>query len=143
MTTSARSGHGTLIYEGGTGTPKTGGTLIEEVTDIDLPDEVDETIEATSHDSTADEYIPSGCPNSGEVTVTGNWTGATGQAAMKADKGGAATQYYINLPGGSDQKQLDFMLLVNSFKITSDRKGVLQFTAKGRITGAITWTAQG
>lgn len=142
MTTSARSGHGTLIYRGGSGTPKTGGTLIEEVTDIELPDEVDESIDATGHSSTADEYIPSECPNSGEVTVTGNYTHATGQEAMRGDNGGAATGYYVNLPGGADQKQLDFSLLVYSFKLVPNRKGALQFTAKGRITGGITWNTQ-
>lgn len=142
MTTSARTGKGCLLYIGGSGTPKTGGTLVEEVVEFDLPDEVYEQLDATSHDSTAAEFISS-FADGGELGITMNWTSATGQDALIALKGTDGSQYYINLPGGTGQAQLDFLGNISSDKFNPPLKGVLTRALKIKVTNGITINTQG
>lgn len=144
MTTSAKSAFGTKLYRGGSGTPKTGGQLIEEVDSLGPPEGTDEVIPATSHDSTKTEAILAGCVDEGEITIEGFYVAGTGQELMRGtDLGGAAQGYYINLAGGSGQKQLDFSAVVHTFGVlTPDLKGAIRFRAVMKITGAVTWTNQ-
>jgi len=143
MTTAAKTSFGTKIYKGGTGTPKTGGTLVEEVNSIELPEEVADAIEAVSHDATTAESIPGGLTDPGEVSFTLLYSGDTGQTAVRTALGAAASQWYINLAGGSSQKQLDFMAIVTSFKLgTAARGNAITATCKLRVTGAITFNTQ-
>lgn len=142
MTTGAKTAHGTLIYRGGSSTPKTGGQVIEEVFNIELPEEVAEAIDASSHDVTTKEFIPGGLTDSGEVVVEMYYKAGTGQELMRGDRGGAATGYYINLAGGGTQKQLDFSALVTNFKLSAGRGEAITARATLKITAAITFTAQ-
>jgi len=144
MPSSAKSAFGTKLYRGGSGTPKTGGTLIEELTSIDPPEASDVDVDATSQDSASvSEDINSGCVDGGEITIEGNYTAAAGQELLRGDAGGAAQGYYINLAGGSGQKQLDFSANVKNFKLNLALRDAIRFSAKLRITGAVTWTNQG
>jgi len=140
MATAMRAAKGTLLYKGGTGTPKTGGTLIEEVAEIECPNQEAADIEATSHDSTAEEFI-NGIMANGTVTATVHYTGATGQAALNTALGGAAAQYYINLPGATSP-QLDFMGLCKSRQWLTPLKGGLDAKYTIKVTGALSVTAQ-
>ena len=140
MTTSAIKGFGTKLYRGGSGTPKTGGTLVEEVFSFDLPEALAHMTEVTSHDSAKGEHIAT-YVDEGEVTIQMYYSAATGQELVRADLGGAATAYYINLAGATS-KQLDFSAIVSSFKPDAPMDGPTQATAKMKITGAVTFTAQ-
>ena len=142
MATSAVAAHGTKIYIGETGTPRTGGQVIEEVHNLDPPEQAAPEIDATSHDSVANEYILSSCEDSGEITLEMHYVAGTGQEQLRALLAGAATGFYINAAGGSGQAQLYFEALLKSFKLGSDRTGDLQATAVLRVTDAITWTTQ-
>ena len=142
MTTSATKAFGSKLYRGGSGTPKTSGTEIEEIFSIDPPEALCEMLEATSHDSTKGEHINS-YVDEGDISIEMNYTAATGQEALRGDLGGDATGYYINLAGGSGYKQLDFSACVHSFKLGSlGIKDKITATAKLKITGAVTWTNQ-
>lgn len=137
MTTAAKAAFGTKLYRGGggaAGQPRTGGTLIEEITETELPEKACDAIDVTSHDSAAAEFINS-YPDEGEISVEMNYTGATGQEALRGDLGGAAVAYYINLAGGGGQKQLAFSALVRSWKFGAGRKGQVTASARLKITG--------
>lgn len=142
MTTSAKTTYATKLYRGGSGSPKTGGTAIEEVQDLGLPEEVSEAINATSHDSSGvAEYIPSELIDGGEVTGTLLYSAATGQVALYGDLGGAAQGYYINFPGGSGKKQLDFSACVTRWKwgdAPAQTPDALKAEFTMKITGAVT-----
>ena len=142
MTTSAQFAHGTKLYRGGTGTPKTGGQLIEECHVVEPPEQTATEIDATSHDSSSTEAILSSCVDNGEVNLEFHWTAATGQELLRGDLGGSATTYYINYAGGSGQKQLEFSGLCKSFKTSAGRTDGLGGTATLRITGDVTWNTQ-
>jgi hypothetical protein len=143
MTTAAKTAFGSKLYRGSSGTPRTGGQLIEEVTNLTLPDQVDPQFDATSHDSSADEFVNVGCLNNGNISVEMNYKAATGQELMRGtDLGGAATGYYVNLAGGSGQAQLYFSAAVKSFKLGAELKGAIKATAVLTITGPVTWTTQ-
>jgi len=142
MTTAAKSAFGTKLYRGGAGTPKTGGQLIEECDVVEPPESTDAEIKVTSHDSTDQEYILQGCVDAGEMNVSMNYKAGTGQELLRGDLGGAAQGYYINLPGGAGQKQLDFLALVKRFKLGSPIDGKVAAEITMRITGPVTWTNQ-
>ena len=145
MGTGAKTAFGTKIYVGGTGTPKTGGALVEEVTTITLPEQVAEAINATSHDSAAGEYIPPGIVLNGQVTAEMLYKAATGQELVRANLNVAATQYYINLAGGQNQKQLDFLAFCTNWAWgAADAQGpdAIKATATIQISGGITLNTQ-
>lgn len=85
MATKAKAAKGTLIQRGDGGGPEVF-TTIGEVTNFSGPGEEAETIEATSFDSAAKEFISSGLPDNGEVTFTVNFVGSdTGQQGLRTD----------------------------------------------------------
>lgn len=138
----AKKAFGTQMHRGGSGTPKTGGQLIELATDITLPQELSEAIEVTSHDSTKGEHINS-YADEGEIVLNGVYTAATGQELARGDVGGAAGGYYVNLAGGSGQKQLDFSCIVTGFGLQpAGLRDDLGYTLTVKITGVVTWTNQ-
>jgi len=145
MGTGAKTAFGTKIYVGGTGTPKTGGTLVEEVNNITLPEQVAEAIKTTSHDSTAGEYIPPGIAESGDVTIEMLYKAATGQELVRGDLNVDATQYYINLAGGSGQKQLDFLAFATNWNwggADAQSPDAIKVTATLKISGGIALNTQ-
>ena len=142
MASSAKSAFGTKLYRGGSGTPKTSGQLVEEVASIEPADKTDEDVDVTSHDSVATEDINSGCPDEGEVIVEGVYVAGTGQELLRGDVAGAKQGYYVNLAGGSGQKQLDFNATVKSFSLQTGLRDAIRFRARIKITEAVTWTNQ-
>lgn len=142
MATAATKAFGTKLYIGGSGTPTTGGTVLEEVSALDLPEALAKVVEVTSHDSTKAEFVNS-YVDEGEVGVTMLYSAATEQEAYRALVGGAATQMYINLAGGTGKKQLSFSGLVTSFKLGAELAGAIQATSKIKITGPVTFNTQG
>src|ERR1035437_977441 len=142
MTTAATKAFGTKLYIGGSATPKTGGTVVEEVFSLELPEALAKSVEVTSHDSTKGEHINS-YVDEGEVTAQFRYSGATEQEVLRGLLGGVATQMYINLAGGTGKKQLDFMGLVQSFKLTAPMDGAIEATSKIKITGVVTFNTQG
>jgi len=142
MTTAATKAFGTKLYRGSSGTPRTGGQLIEELSNIDLPEAASKVAEVTSHDSTKGEHINT-YVDEGEISIEGNYVAGTGQELLRGtDLGGAAVGYYVNLAGGSGAVQIYFSALVTSFKLAAPMDGQHKFTAKLKITGAVTWTTQ-
>lgn len=85
MTTKAVSTAGVKLQRGaGDGPPETFAT-IAEVSNISGPNESADTIEVTSFDSAAREYIP-GLRDGGEVSFDFNFVGEdTSQAALRSD----------------------------------------------------------
>lgn len=142
MTTAAKKAFGTKLYIGGSGTPNTGGTLIEEVTSIEPGEEAAKEVEVTSHDSTAAEYIASYI-DSGSVAIEGNYTAAAGQVLLKANLGAAASNYYVNLAGGTGQKQLSFSAFCSKWQVQAALDGGIKYRATLRTTGAVTYNTQG
>ena len=142
MATSAVAAHGTKLYRGSSGTPRTGGQVIEEVFNLDPPEQTAPEIDATSHDSAAAEYILSSCLNNGELTIEMHYVAGTGQELLRGDHGGGPIGYYINTAGGSGQAQLYFTALVKSFKLGTGREDSIKATAVLRITDTLTWTTQ-
>lgn len=85
MPTKAKAAKGTLIQRGDGDDPEVF-TTIGEVTTWAGPDESTETIEATSFDSTAKEYISSGLADGGEFTFSVNFIGPDAeQQGLRAD----------------------------------------------------------
>jgi predicted secreted protein len=78
MATKAKAAKGTLIQRGDGGGPEVF-TTIGEVTNFSGPGETAETIDVTSFDSTAKEFISSGLPDNGEVTFDVNFVGSDAQ----------------------------------------------------------------
>jgi len=138
----AQKAFASKLYRGGSGTPKTGGQVIETGVDVTLPEALSEAVEVTSHDSTRGEHINT-YVDEGEVVVTGPYTAATGQELARGDLGGVAGGWYINLAGGSGQKQLDFSAIVTGFGLTpAGLRDFVGFTLTLKITGVVTWTNQ-
>lgn len=142
MTTSATKGFGTKLYIGGTATAtSSSGTLVEEIFSLDLPEGLSKTAEVTSHDSTKAEHINT-YVDEGEITAQGRYSAATEQEVLRGLVGGAATNMYINMAGGSGKKQLDFVGLVTSFKLSAPMDGPIDFSAKIKVTGSVLFGTQ-
>jgi hypothetical protein len=142
MTTTATKGFGTKLYIGGTGTPLTSGTVVEQISNLDLPEALAKMAEVTSHDSTKAEHIAT-YVDEGEIGVEMLYSAATEQEVYRALVGGAATQMYINLAGGTGKKQLGFLGIVQSFKLGTPLDGAVSASSKIKITGPVTWGTQG
>ena len=143
MTTAATTAHGTLLYRGASGTPRSGGQLIEEVQTMGLPEHTDEVIDVTSHDSAAVERILRGCIDYGQIEITGFYSANTGQELVRGtDLGGSATGFYVNLAGGSGKVQIYFSAVVSAWQLVTDDPGGIMYRAVLNITGAVTYTTQ-
>jgi len=138
---SAKKAQGTKVYLGTSSTtyPKTGGTAIAEVQSITLPNQQVAAIDATSHDSTAAEVI-AGLPDNGEVSMEMLYVGSAGQAALRTNVGNTQ-HFYINLAGGTNQPQIEFIALNQSWNwgsASGTGNEALKATATLRISGAVT-----
>lgn len=146
MTTQAKTTFKTKAYYGGAGSPVTGGTLISEVVNHSLPEEVSEAINATSHDSGAAEYIPSELVDGGQVTLEMNYIGSASQLALRGYLGGTAHDFYINLPEAAGAPQLAFSALVTNWawgEAPAESPAVRRATATLKISGGVTLNTQG
>lgn len=142
MPSSAKAALGTKIYIGGTdGPPRTDGVLVEEVQEIDLPEGLAEQLDVTSHDSTAAEFL-STYLDEGTITLDMNWTSATGQDALLALVGAAASAFYVNLAGGNGQLQMYFSGNVHFRKFGMGRKAHQALNVKIKITGPVSFSTQ-
>ena len=141
MTTAAKSAHATQVQYGDGGSPELFTTLAE-VVKIEPPEQTATEIDATSHDSTSTEAILCSCVDNGEVNLEMHYDAGTGQELLRGDLGGSAQTWYINLAGGSGQKQLEFSGLVKQFKLTAGRTDGIGATATIRVTGGVTWNTQ-
>lgn len=78
MATKAKAAKNTKLKRGDGGSPETF-TLVGEVRSISGPSESVETIDVTSQDSTAKEFISAGLVDGGEVTLEMNLIGSDAQ----------------------------------------------------------------
>lgn len=96
MTTSAKTAFKTLLQDGNAATPELF-TTVAEVYEIDPPEQVFEQFDATSHDSTAAEYISS-FEDAGEINFSANYLYDATQQAVKTALGGAKGNFQICFP---------------------------------------------
>lgn len=97
MASKAVSTAGVKLQRGDGATPTEAFVTIAEVTSISGPTQSSETIEVTSFDSAAKEFIPA-LRDSGEVTFEFNFVGEdTSQAALRTDfANGKVSNYKID-----------------------------------------------
>lgn len=79
MSSKAKAAKNTKLKRGDGGSPTENFTLIGEVRSISGPSESVETIDVTSQDSTAKEFISAGLVDGGEVTFEMNLIGSDAQ----------------------------------------------------------------
>lgn len=115
-------------------------TAIEELISLSGLGKSNPLIDATSHDSSAREYI-AGLPDGSELTIECNrvHTASNIQDAVIADiDAGNTTNYQITLTDGSNIKTYDFAAVNMSWDLGTsyEDKNTITFTLK--ISGAIT-----
>ena len=113
---------------------------IPEILTLGTPETTIETIEVTSLDSTAKEYI-SGLTDGGSVPLEGNWlSGDTYHQLLKTNAAaGTATTFLITLPDTPATKVL-FTATPESFIISPEPNSQLKFSFSAKVTGTPDWT---
>jgi len=113
---------------------------IPEILSMGTPEITRETIEVTSLDSTAKEYI-SGLSDGGSIPLEGNWlAGDTYHQLLKTNAAaGTATTFLIVLPDTPATKVL-FTATPESFVITPEPNSQLKFSFSAKVTGTPDWT---
>jgi len=142
MATLGNKAHGVKLYLAGTAATSTAfatasGTAVEECTIITPPEESNETADATSHDSAADEFVNVGVIDGGEVAIEGIWSGATGQEQLRGYNGGVNKMFFINLPTTNAPNQITFSGAVTGWQITAERPDILKYSSKIKVSGAV------
>ena len=113
---------------------------IPEILTLGTPETTIETIEVTSLDSNAKEYI-SGLTDGGSVPLEGNWlSGDTYHQLLKTNAAaGTATTFLITLPDTPATKVL-FTATPESFIISPEPNSQLKFSFSAKVTGTPDWT---
>ena len=97
MGSGAKTTFGTKLQYGDAAIPEKF-TTVAEVKSLTLPEQTAEAIKATSHDSTAGEYIPPGIVESGEVPFTANFINDATDTAVRAKLNAVAANWQICYP---------------------------------------------
>ena len=122
MATSANAAYKTLIQYGDGATPELF-TTVAEVREIDPPEQTAPEIDATSHDSSAAEYILSSCEDSGEFTIAANFLGDATATAVRGDLGAAARNWQLCFPNFG-ARTLTFTANAGDDKLTATAHGL-------------------
>jgi len=99
------SSKGTALQIGDGASPEVF-TTVAELTKVDPPKFGTGTVETTSHDSTAKEYVSDGIQDHGETAIEGNWlpnhaTHGSTAGLLKKAKDGALSNWRIVVTPGS------------------------------------------
>lgn len=139
MTTSATPAYGTLLKIGDGATPEVF-TTIAEVGDLEAPEIILNTEDATTHDSAGWGEVIGTQLDGGEPTFTINWrpTNATHDETtglLYSILNRVKKNFKVVLP--STVKTFSFAAVVTSFKPKQPVKGILQAEIKLKISGAV------
>ena len=135
MASAAEAAFGTLL--------NWDGEDIAEITSISGPTETMDTIDVTSHDSTAAyrEFI-AGLRNGGDISLEGNLitTDAVGQIAMYADfQAGSKKAFKIKFPAwvasSHEYPEIDGEGYVTAFSVSFPFEGKISLSATIKVTG--------
>lgn len=115
-----------------------GGTDIKGLTDINLNGADLPTIDITTHDSTAREYVP-GLKDYGTLEISGKFDPADGgQDALRAAVGTSAA-FVVTLPNGTTT--ISFSALAGPCSETMSLDGTVDFSCSCKLTGDKTYSA--
>lgn len=140
MPSAAKAAKGTKLQVGNGGGPETF-TTIAEVLDVKAPNESQNTIEVTSHDSTAAEFIAEGIVDGGEVTFGLNFIGSNPQhQGLRADlRNGTLRNFKLLIPDktlDADKTTFSFSGIVTAFDgPEAPVRGKLQANVTIKISG--------
>jgi hypothetical protein len=115
---------------------------IEEVESIGGPKMKAALVDCTNLGSPSGwaEYIV-GVLDGGDIPIGGNFTNATGQAALRTALGAAAQAVAILLPGSQPAAgHFNFNGVVTDFALDFKTKSQITFTATIRVTGPVTFS---
>ncbi len=141
MTTKASSTAGVKLQRGDGATPTEAFTTIAEVTDVKGPDEKSPTIDVTSFDSAAKEYI-NGLKDSGEMTFDMNFVGSDAQQqGLRADMTNRVKRNFklILNDHATTPTTLTFAAIVTAFPLTLGTDAAVKASCTLQISGAVTW----
>ena len=115
-----------------------GGTAITGLTDISVTGADQPTIDITTHDSAAREFVP-GLADVGTLELSGKFDPAdAGQDALRAAVGTSAA-FVVTLPNGSTT--IGFSAIVGPCTETFPLDGTVDFSVSCKVTGAKTYSA--
>lgn len=140
MATKAKATKGTQLKRGDGGGTEVF-TKIGEVIDIDGPNESVPDIEATSFDSTAEEFV-AGLPTNGEMTLNCNFVGSDAQQqGLRTDKNnGTLRNFQLVLNDhASDPTTVSFAATVKELKFSAPEKNIYKLAVTLKLSGATTW----
>lgn len=134
------SAFGTLLKRTNADSPETF-TSIANVTNIEGPALTVDFIDVTSHDSSGgfEEFV-AGIKRGGEITITGNFDPAstsTHDDVLDDLDAGSEKNYQLVFPT-SPTTTWTFACYVTEFSPSAPHDGKLEFTAKFKLTGAVT-----
>ena len=141
MTTQGKAALGTLIKSGNGASPEVF-TTIAEVNNIDGPEELLEFVEATHHQSTYREFIPT-LPGVSDLPLTLNFLGdETTQgfttAGLRKDLRDKALRHFEIVFTNGDTAS--FSAYVMRFKSGAPVNGLLTANATLKVSGLLTWS---
>lgn len=141
MATKAKAAKNTLVQLGDGGGPEVF-TTIAEVLSFTGPSEEAAEINVTSQDSTAQEYISSGLPDSPDMNLEVNFVGSSAQQQALAAAVSAGTTHnfkYILNDHATTKTTYTFAAIVKAFQGPSFSTGeAYKATIVLRRTGAVT-----
>lgn len=137
--TSAVAGYGTKIGLGNSASPIVY-NKIAEVLSISGPELSRETLEVTSLDSTAKEYI-AGLQDGGSISLEMNWiSGNSYQQAMRAlVTSGSSANFLIEWPN-SPKTRVSFTAVAESWAINTEPNAAITASMSLKISGAPNWS---
>ena len=112
---------------------------IPEVGSLTTPEISRPTVDVTSLDSTAKEYI-SGLKDAGSIEISGNWDASnTYHQLLKSNSSaGTAANFLIELPT-SPATKVEFNATPETFQITAEPDAQLSFSATLKVSGDPDW----
>ena len=144
MVTQAKSGYGTVLSIAGVppGSSSSGGgtyTAVAEKITLKGPNISAKALKATNQTTSggAEEYIPSGLVDGGEVEVTGNFVPAEHETLITAVDTIQAWQIAWPQTG---THAATFEAIITDFEPSSEPEKPLEFSAKLKVTGPVTFT---
>lgn len=142
--TKAKPTKNTLIQRGDGATPTEAFNTIGEVTSFSSPTETVEEIDVTNFDSTFKEYISSGLPDGGEITLEMNFVGSDAQQqGLRSDcRAGTARNFkFVMNDHATTKTTVTFAAFV---KMIDGPKGAVGEAYKTsvtlKVTGQPTWS---
>jgi predicted secreted protein len=137
MTTAAIASKGTQLKRGDGGGTEVF-TLIAEILEITGPEESMGTLDATSMDSAAKEFIAAGFVDGGEVTLNMHWIGNNAQhQGVRTDlRNGTKRNFQLLMP---DTTLCTFAAFVTKLGHQIPAEGKITQSVTLKVTGLPTW----